>query len=149
MATVAASLRAATKEDVPGLAQLERAAFETPNWPAETFLHYECTIAEVDGQMAGFLVARQTFAGSQTALPEREILNLAVAPAFRRAGIAKLLLNFEFRHRAIFLLEVRESNVIARTLYEQLGFAEIARRRDYYDHPPETAIVMQLKLFPS
>jgi ribosomal-protein-alanine N-acetyltransferase len=42
-------------------------------------------------------------------------------------------------------LEVRESNVAARRLYERLGFAEIARRPNYYSSPVETAIVMEMK----
>ena len=142
---IKATLRAATHADVPALAALETLAFTTPNWSADMFLRYDCTVAEVGGQMAGFVVARQIFAGDSTGRPEREILNLAVAPQFRRAGIATLLLESEFRHKAIFLLEVRESNTVARALYQRLGFAEISRRRDYYDNPPETAIVMQLK----
>ena len=77
--------------------------------------------------------------------PEREILNLAVVPAFRRSGLATQLLKLEFQNSAVFLLEVRESNLAARALYERLGFVEISRRKDYYDHPPETAIVMQMK----
>ena len=142
---VDAILRSATEADVAALVELERLAFESPNWPADTFLRYDCTVAEVHGQMAGFLVSRQIFPGTTTAAPEREILNLAVSPPFRRAGLAMLLLQFEFRHRAIFILEVRESNLAARALYQRLGFTEISRRREYYDNPPETAIVMQLK----
>ena len=142
---IAATLRAATEADVPALAELETLAFSPPNWSPDMFLRYDCTVAEVAGQMAGFLVSRQIYAGDTQARPEREILNLAVAPHYRRAGIATLLLQSEFQHNAVFLLEVRESNSVARALYERLGFAEISRRRDYYDNPPETAIVMQLK----
>ena len=138
-----AVLRPATPDDAPTLAEVERIAFTLPNWPAETFLNYDCIVAEVDGQIAGFLVSRQTFPGNSRALPEREILNLAVVPAYRRIGLATQLLQLEFRHKAIFFLEVRESNFAARSLYERLGFSEISRRKDYYDHPPETAIVMR------
>ncbi len=141
---ITATLRQATEEDVAVLADLEALAFESPNWPADTFLRYDCTVAEVDNQIIAFLVSRQIFIGSSTAPPEREILNLAVAPAYRRTGLATQLLQFELRHRAIFLLEVRESNLAARALYERFGFAEISRRRGYYDNPPETAIVMRL-----
>jgi ribosomal-protein-alanine N-acetyltransferase len=142
---ITATLRAATDADVPALADLETLAFVTPNWTADMFLRYDCTVAEVDGHLAGFVVSRQIFAGDASGRPEREILNLAVAPQFRRAGVATLLMQFEFRQNAIFLLEVRESNSVARALYERLGFAEISRRRDYYDNPPETAVVMQRK----
>jgi [ribosomal protein S18]-alanine N-acetyltransferase len=139
------SLRTATQSDVPALVELETAAFADPNWPADTFLRYDCFVAEAGGQIVGFLVSREIFAGSEIAPPEREILNLAVSPYHRRAGIATQLLQLEFRKRAIFLLEVRESNLAARTLYERLGFVEISRRREYYQNPPETAIVMRLK----
>jgi len=128
---------------VAALADLEAIAFESPNWPADTFLRYDCTVAEIGLEIVAFLVSREIFAGTETALPEREILNLAVAPTHRRVGLASQLLNFELRHRAIFLLEVRESNAAARALYEHWGFVEISRRRDYYDNPPETAIVMR------
>jgi len=142
---VKAVVRPATLEDLAALVELERAAFTVPNWPADTFLRYDCIVAEVGRQMAGFLVSRQTFEGSYTAPPEREILNLAVAPAYRRAGIATLLMGLEFRKKASLVLEVRESNAAARALYERLGFVEISRRNNYYDNPPETAIVMQVK----
>jgi len=138
-----ATLRTATEGDVPKLVELERLAFAVPNWPADTFLQYECTVAEVGREVVGFLVSRPIFFGSATAPPEREILNLAVAPPYRRAGIATQLLHFEFRHIAVFLLEVRESNLAARTLYRRLGFVEISERPGYYNNPPETAIVMQ------
>ncbi len=142
---VNAILRAAIDDDVPALAEVERLAFAVPNWPPDTFLRYDCTVAEVDGRIVGFLVSRQIFAGGSTTPTEREILNLAVMPAYRRLGIATRLLHSEFRNKAIFLLEVRESNLAAKALYESLGFVEISRRQGYYDHPPETAIVMRLK----
>jgi ribosomal protein S18 acetylase RimI-like enzyme len=138
-----AILRPATDADLLALVELERLAFAFPNWPADTFLRYDCTVAEVNGQLAGFLVSRPIFPGTATAPPEREILNLAVAPPYRRTGIATLLMQFEFRYSALSLLEVRESNLAAQALYEGLGFTEISRRRGYYDNPPETAIVMQ------
>jgi len=138
-------LRAATGDDVAALVEVERASFAFPNWPADTFLQYDCTVAEAAGRIVGFLVSRQIFPGSSTAPPEREILNLAVAPEYRRSGVAISLLRNEFRQRAVFLLEVRESNLAARALYERLGFEEISRRKDYYDNPAETAIVMHMR----
>jgi ribosomal-protein-alanine N-acetyltransferase len=43
-------------------------------------------------------------------------------------------------------LEVRESNVIARSLYERCGFQAIGRRRSYYTRPVEDALVMRRDL---
>jgi ribosomal-protein-alanine N-acetyltransferase len=142
---VEAVLRPALDADLPALLALERASFTLPNWPADTFLRYDCTVAELSDGIAGFLVSREIFGGSPSAPAEREILNLAVDPKYRRVGIATLLIQHEFRKTAIFLLEVRESNLAARALYQRLGFLELSRRRDYYDNPTETAIVMRLK----
>jgi len=138
-------LRPATKDDVAALVALERASFPVPNWPADTFLRYDCTVAEVFGEVGGFLVSRQIFPGNTTEPAEREILNLAVDPRHRRSGIATSLIQLELRKKAVFLLEVRESNLAARALYERLGFIEISRREDYYNNPTETAIVMRMK----
>ncbi len=138
-------LRAATRADVTVLLEIERASFTNPLWVAQDFLKYPCTVAEADGQIAGFLVVRETFAGDKQYRPEREILNLATAPRFRRLGVAKLLLESELLAGANYFLEVRESNVGARTLYSHFGFQEIGRREKYYHNPAETAIVMQMK----
>jgi ribosomal-protein-alanine N-acetyltransferase len=108
-------------------------------------LRYDCTVAEVLGEIGGFLVSRQIFKGSSTEPPEREILNLAVDPRYRRRGIAMMLIQLEFSKKALFLLEVRESNLAARALYARVGFVEISRRPEYYNNPTETAIVMRMK----
>jgi ribosomal-protein-alanine N-acetyltransferase len=72
-----------------------------------------------------------------------EILNLAVAPSNRRKGIAKALVSASLEHVCgnVFL-EVRESNLAARQLYESIGFKEVNRRPQYYSDSQEAAIVM-------
>ena len=86
----------------------------------------------------GFLVARTL------AADEREILNLAVAPDFRRKGVARALLDSALQgFRGGVFLEVRESNGVAQEFYKSLGFKELSKRTGYYDSPPETAIVMK------
>ena len=140
---VTAVVRPATEPDLAALDEIEKASF-ADHWAAKGFLEYSCLVAEIKEEIAGFLVSREIFAGSRHAPPEREILNLAVATRFRRQGIADLLLGHELSHRAIFYLEVRESNAAARALYGKFGFREISRRTGYYRHPPETAIVMKM-----
>jgi ribosomal-protein-alanine N-acetyltransferase len=44
------------------------------------------------------------------------------------------------------LLEVRESNEPALSLYRGLGFQELDRRARYYADTDEDAVVMQLEL---
>ena len=43
------------------------------------------------------------------------------------------------------LLEVRESNLAARRLYEKHGFRESGRRPKYYSNPIEDAILYTLR----
>jgi ribosomal protein S18 acetylase RimI-like enzyme len=48
---------------------------------------------------------------------------------------------------ATAVLEVRQSNLAARTLYERkLGFGFLAIREDYYTGPTEDAVVLGLPL---
>jgi [ribosomal protein S18]-alanine N-acetyltransferase len=75
---------------------------------------------------------------------EREILNIAVAPAFRRRGVARGLLSGLIRTwRGKVFLEVRESNGAAQGLYKSLGFQQVGIRREYYASPPEPGIVLE------
>jgi ribosomal-protein-alanine acetyltransferase len=91
------------------------------------------------GILVGFLVARGV--GS-----EWELENMVVASQFRRRGIAEKLLDaLVVRARAAngrtIYLEVRESNVAARKLYEKAGFQQGGLRRDYYFNPAEHAVL--------
>lgn len=71
-------------------------------------------------------------------LPEAaELHNLAVAPPWRRRGVARALLQASLRQLAAaavprLLLEVRAGNTPALALYRALGFVEDGRRRGYY-----------------
>lgn len=102
-------------------------------------------MAEVHGCVAGFLVSREILPALDGGPPEREILNLAVAPQYRGLGIAKALLNHELSRDATHFLEVRESNLAAQALYRTCGFVETGRRAGYYEFPREAAIVMTVK----
>lgn len=105
-------------------------------------------VVETSGRVQGFLVARFLH-------EEWEIENVAVAKAARRKGLGwSLVSSFlqsssrsvggkedsETRARAA-LLEVRESNLAARQLYEKFGFIVAGRRTSYYRHPDEDAIL--------
>lgn len=139
------TIRHATADDLPALLEIERQSFASPRWSGKAFLRYTCMVAEIDGQIAGFLVSRETFSGDQEEPAEREILNLAVAPPYRRTGIATALLENELRKPGNHFLEVRESNSAAQALYRKLGFVQIGSRPEYYEKPRESAIVMQMK----
>lgn len=139
-------IRSAVPSDATALAQIEVDSFTNPEWIAEDFLKYDCLVAQIDGQIAGFLVSREICPATADSALEREILNFAVKPGYRRSGVGTALLQQE-RNRAFatHFLEVRESNLVARDLYRKMGFTEIGTRRDYYQFPTETAIVMTMK----
>jgi ribosomal-protein-alanine N-acetyltransferase len=83
-----------------------------------------------DGRAIGFALCR-------VAGPEVELLLVAVVPDARGHGLGRSLVE-EIATQAARLgatdlfLEVRENNLIARQLYDSLGFSEVGRRADYY-----------------
>jgi ribosomal-protein-alanine N-acetyltransferase len=83
---------------------------------------------------------------------EAQLMNIAVHPGGRRKGLGRYLLSrmIEFGKSKTILavwLEVRPSNVIARQLYEKMGFTETGRRPRYYRDTNEDAIIMCLPLY--
>jgi ribosomal-protein-alanine N-acetyltransferase len=141
----AVNIRPAEASDVHALVALEDQCFGSPNWTAEDFLKYESRVAELEGQVVGFIVWREVFAGDLENRAEREILNVAVAAAFRHRGIATALILQTVKTATEVFLEVRESNLAAQQLYRKHGFREVGRRPGYYQYPDETAIVMNMK----
>jgi ribosomal-protein-alanine N-acetyltransferase len=81
-------------------------------------------------------------------IDELHILRIAVAPEWRRQGIAKWLLHTCCSMatgkgaRAVYL-EVRRSNTFAIDLYTKLGFKIIAERPKYYMDTGEDALIMK------
>lgn len=93
------------------------------------------------------------FALASLAAGEAELYEIAVAPPWRRRGIARrlladLLAHLQTRRIAALHLEVAEDNLAARGLYAALGFVETGRRRDYYTHgaTPVDALTMSKTL---
>ena len=78
---------------------------------------------------------------------EVQISNIAIAPGYRQMGVGegvlrKVLLEMRQKGASFVFLEVRPSNLVARHLYEKLGFTMLGLRRGYYRNPSEDAIVM-------
>ena len=131
---------------IPQLAALETICFSDP-WPETAFLpelQNELSVwlvAEHDGKVAGYI-------GSQIVPDEADMMNLAVAPEFRRQGLGRKLALALFdalrAHSVVSLtLEVRDSNEPAIRLYESLGFRQVGLRKRYYFHPTEDARILK------
>ena len=126
--------------------ELERICFSTP-WSRNMLAE------ELDNMLSAFLVALDDngrvagYAGVQVILDEGYITNIAVRPDCRRQGVAgKLLQVFldfaQANHLSFLTLEVRASNYDAIALYGSRGFRSMGRRKNYYEHPREDAIIM-------
>jgi ribosomal-protein-alanine N-acetyltransferase len=95
-----------------------------------------------------WVLEKKAFAIWQATSDECELLSIAVEPAERGKGLAKMLM--EHCHSELaklgiekFFLEARESNVAALSLYEKLGYKKIAERKKYYANG-EAAVIMVL-----
>jgi len=143
-------IRPAVPADIPAMMQLVIHSATASQWSRaqyERVLRKETRpgltlVIEEENIVRGFLVAHEV-AG------EWEIENIAVAAAARRRGMGTRLLG-EFLNRVrshggtCVFLEVRESNRVARLLYEKWAFEESGRRSRYYTEPQEDAIVYRL-----
>jgi len=131
--------------DLEAVAELEKVCF-TESWSWKLLEAGLCSpydeyyVFEQEGRILGYCNLR-ILAG------EGEIQRIAVLPGFRRLGVARKMMEaMEASARANQVcgvtLEVRESNVAARNLYESFGFAAKAVRRGYYHRPSEDALIM-------
>ncbi len=82
---------------------------------------------------------------------EIQVLDIAVRRDLRRRGIGRKLIETATQagreeNAGCVTLEVRESNLEARKLYETLGFRIIGRRPNYYAITKESAILMELDI---
>lgn len=136
-------------EHIPQIEDLERVCFSVP-WTRQMLEK------QMDGGSHIFLAAVCSgevlgYIGLMFVLDEGYISNVAVAPEKRRSGVANTLLTaLEERGRekglSFLTLEVRVSNAPAIALYEKHGFRQVGRRKNYYEHPREDAVLMTLEL---
>ncbi len=135
-----------TVADIPGVHAIERASFPVP-WPAYAFRQELET-----NKLARYLVV---CAGSRTVgyggiwlmVDEAHVTTFAVLPSWRRKGVgARLMLalmdlSLEVGANVV-TLEVRLSNIPARTLYQRFGFRPVGVRPRYYSDNGEDALIM-------
>jgi len=136
-----------TPADLDAVLEIEESSFTNP-WTLDMYA------AELRAEGVSFIyLARDKFrrpagfCAFWRVMDELHINNLAVLPAFRRQGVASLLLSYVLREGVSLgarsaTLEVRRSNEPARRLYERFGFSVAGIRREYYTSPVEDALVL-------
>lgn len=132
--------------DVDGVMAVEKDSFSTP-WSRSAFEEElaqnrlaRYIVAEEDGQVVGY-------AGMWLVINEAHVTNVAVSGSRRGGGIGRLLMEnlidlARENGMGAMTLEVRVSNMVARHLYETLGFAEAGIRKNYYSETKEDALIL-------
>jgi ribosomal-protein-alanine N-acetyltransferase len=139
-------LRLATRDDLAAIWEIERASFSTP-WPPE-YLEQQLgegfVVLERAGRLVGYAVIGAKLPTFFSRLEQRtrallsgglqlepplvaHILNIAVAPALRRQGLGRYLVQYALNYArrlgaARIELEVRTDNSTAIALYQRFGF---------------------------
>ncbi len=131
------------------LSELDKLCVGADGWSADSFISEAAResgivlYAAENMQIAGLICG--CFGADQS-----DITSIAVAPEYRRQGIANDLIN-EFisllpnMTESIFL-EVRESNSAAIALYKKSGFEQVSIRKRFYSAPDENALIMRKDL---
>lgn len=139
-------LRRIDPRDLDAVLEIERASYPTP-WSLTMFSAELAKPGSLalgayleSGELVGYAVVSRY-------VDAWHVMNVAVAPPYRRRGIARVLLERLFEITADdqqrgHTLEVRVSNTAAIRLYERLGFERRGIRRGYYTDNREDALIM-------
>lgn len=150
-------IRMAAPEDVDGILTVQASAPEAAQWSRAVYA--EMMTASMQ---PGVGYRRIVFAAMHTTAvigfavvgmlelaeaAECELENMAIAPAWRRRGLGRRLVQTVIgwcaKQKTLqVLLEVRASNTAALELYASMGFQVVGRRQNYYQQPVEDAIRM-------
>lgn len=147
---IAHRLRPMAEADLSRIHRIELASYEYP-WSLGNFADsmsagYSMWVREAEGEVIGYY-AMMAAAG------EAHLLNLTIAPIWRRHGLGRDLLEHclaracDHKAESLFL-EVRTSNTVAIALYHSSGFVDLAVRRGYYPARDgrEDALIMKKEL---
>ena len=138
-------IKKANKEDCSKLLELENESFEDP-WNMEMILR------EIEeNEFANLYVAKEGeiligFIDYWILFDQADIAKIAVKKEYQNQGIGKKLLEFALKkideeNCIVTRLEVRESNLIAKKLYEKYKFKPVRVRNNYYNN--ENGICME------
>lgn len=149
------TIRRMCQADLEQVQEIDRLSFSLP-WPAKAYAYelngnpnslqwvaeWHAESLNQPAQVVGLIVLWMI-------LDEAHIATIAVRPEFRARSIAQQLLAAALpeaaRRGAIqATLEVRESNLAARKLYQRFGFKLVGERPRYYKDNNENALIMTL-----
>jgi len=135
-----------TAEDLDQVLAIEQKSFPHP-WLRQHFMDelnsphaFPLSAFDSAGRLLGYICPMQL-------LDEGHILDVAVDPDIRGAGVGRLLVQkvideCRSNNGSFVSLEVRESNLSAIGLYRKMGFVEVGRRKRYYENG-EDALMME------
>ena len=134
------------------IAEMEQICFPNDPWSRQMFLESaenDCFIITLvkDMQLSKIVAYSLIYCAADQA----DLANIAVLPECRGQKLGRELLKITLKKAneigvSEVFLEVRESNIPARGLYNASEFVEIGRRKRYYANPREDAIIMVRKL---
>jgi ribosomal-protein-alanine N-acetyltransferase len=142
------TIRALQLRDLSEIERIERESYATP-WSRSMFAGELSKASSVcigaldeddEEALVGYLIVSRY-------VDAWHVMNIAVDPARRRAGVAIAMLERLFEltlgdGRRGYTLEVRVSNHAAINLYQRLGFQPRGIRRGYYTDNREDALIM-------
>lgn len=131
-------------EHLAAVAELEKEVFAEPWSEKALSLLITPQAIGVVAVSSGEVLA---YGGMLIAVDEGQISNVAVRADQRRRGLGRAVLSAlvdEANARSLvqISLEARVSNLSAIGLYESMGFETLGKRKSFYRHPTEDALVM-------
>ncbi|KAF5087726.1 ribosomal protein S18-alanine N-acetyltransferase [Methanoculleus horonobensis] len=143
-------IRRAQPADIPLIVAVERTAFADP-WDErtlqESLAYYPETffVAKNNGDVAGFVAGGIEDTGEEI---YGHVMNLAVAPGYRRQGIGRNLIRRLEREYVVLgasavQLEVRVTNTGAQEFYRRLGYREVFQVAAYYANEEDALVMMK------
>ena len=150
VANAALAYRPMGIDDLDRVGEIEQRIYAFPwsrgNFADSLLAGYLCTVLECDSTLLGYPVLTH-------AAGEAHLLNLSIDAPWQGRGHGRALLLHHVdvaraRGARLMLLEVRPSNGVARALYRNCGFQQIAVRRGYYPdtNGREDALLLALPL---
>ena len=140
------NLREMTVEDIEAVIEGETKAFGTSlgydliytDLTLNPYAHY--MVLEIDKEVHGYI--------GLWINENSEIINFYVDEEYRGYGFGKMMLDFAIKLCSLskvnnLTLEVRESNQVARNLYEKHGFKFSHKRERYYDNGEDALVLIK------